>query len=102
MLFHWGTLSKICKQFCNIFLMFCVQNIIIRKKYVKCTLNNKYNLLNETKKINNKISTTVIYGGSVNQTNYNDYLNNPNINGLLLGRASLEPDTFYKIIFNSQ
>ena len=59
-------------------------------------------ILNETKKINNKISTTVIYGGSVNQTNYNDYLNKPNINGLLLGRASLEPDTFYKIIFNSQ
>ena len=62
---------------------------------------SKY-ILNESKRINNKISTTVIYGGSVNQTNYNDYLSQPTINGLLVGRASLEVDTFYKIIFNSQ
>ena len=62
---------------------------------------SKY-IFNESKRINNKISTTVIYGGSVNQTNYNDYLSQPTINGLLVGRASLEVDTFYKIIFNSQ
>ncbi len=56
---------------------------------------------NKAKILNNQIDTSVIYGGSVNLDNYKKYLEKQNINGLLIGRSSLDPQTFYKIINNS-
>lgn len=38
-----------------------------------------------------------IYGGSVNETNATEYLKNDEIDGVLPGGASLDPDKFYKI-----
>jgi triosephosphate isomerase len=38
-----------------------------------------------------------IYGGSVNEKNANQYLKNKEIDGVLVGGASLNPDKFYKI-----
>lgn len=42
--------------------------------------------------------TRIIYGGSVNETNAREYMSKPNINGLLVGWASLDPQRFMKII----
>lgn len=39
----------------------------------------------------------VIYGGSVNSSNAQDYLKNGGVDGLLLGGASLKPEEFIKI-----
>lgn len=39
-----------------------------------------------------------IYGGSVNENNSSYYLKNQEIDGLLVGGASLSPEKFYKII----
>lgn len=39
-----------------------------------------------------------IYGGSVNENNSSYYLKNQEIDGLLVGGASLDPEKFYKII----
>lgn len=38
-----------------------------------------------------------IYGGSVNEENAKNYLENENIDGLLVGTASLDPEKFYTI-----
>ncbi len=40
----------------------------------------------------------VLYGGSANSTNAESFLKQPNIDGLLVGGASLLPDDFNKII----
>ncbi len=40
----------------------------------------------------------VLYGGSVNGNNAEDYLSQPHISGLLVGGASLLPDDFNKIV----
>lgn len=45
-----------------------------------------------------KPKTAFIYGGSVNQSNINSYLNNSIIDGVLIGTASLSPTTFYSLI----
>lgn len=42
--------------------------------------------------------TTFIYGGSVNETNVKSYLKSDNINGFLIGGASLDPIHFSQII----
>lgn len=47
---------------------------------------------NEAKKV------SVLYGGSVSPQNAEGYLSTINIDGLLIGSASLHPDTFSKII----
>lgn len=39
-----------------------------------------------------------IYGGSVNEKNVSYYLENDEIDGILVGGASLDPQRFYKII----
>ena len=44
----------------------------------------------------------IIYGGSVNDDNSKDYISQPHINGLLIGRASLNAKTFYTIISNTE
>lgn len=41
---------------------------------------------------------TVLYGGSANGVNAEEFLKQPNIGGLLVGGASLLPDDFNKII----
>jgi len=41
---------------------------------------------------------TVLYGGSVNETNVVDILNNDIVDGVLVGGASINPDKFIKII----
>lgn len=40
----------------------------------------------------------VLYGGSVNGSNFDSFLSEPHIDGLLVGGASLLPDDFNKII----
>ena len=40
----------------------------------------------------------IIYGGSINSDNSNDLMNTPGIDGLLVGKASLDPEQFCKII----
>ncbi len=44
------------------------------------------------------VNLRVLYGGSVNPTNAKDFLTDKNIDGLLVGGASLDPNTFYEII----
>ena len=41
---------------------------------------------------------TVLYGGSVNRENARDFLSKENIDGALIGQASLDPQTFTAII----
>ncbi len=40
----------------------------------------------------------ILYGGSVNEKNYEEILNIPNVDGLLIGGASLEIEKFGKIM----
>lgn len=40
----------------------------------------------------------VLYGGSVNEKNAKDFLNDRNLDGLLIGSASLDPDIFLDIL----
>ncbi|MCD6500547.1 triose-phosphate isomerase [bacterium] len=47
-------------------------------------------------KVANKIR--ILYGGSVNSKNADEYLREENINGLLVGGASLKPREFAKIV----
>jgi triosephosphate isomerase len=42
--------------------------------------------------------TPVLYGGSVNDKNANEILNTKNVDGVLVGGASLDPDKFTAII----
>lgn len=42
-----------------------------------------------------------IYGGSVTETNAHQYLQNPDIDGVLPGGASLDPQRFYNIVLSS-
>lgn len=42
--------------------------------------------------------TEVLYGGSVTSENAKPFLQQENINGLLIGKASLDPEEFLKII----
>lgn len=39
----------------------------------------------------------ILYGGSVKPGNSKELLNSPNVDGLLVGGASLDPESFYKI-----
>jgi triosephosphate isomerase len=43
-------------------------------------------------------SPKIIYGGSVNSTNSKAFLETPTVDGLLIGRASLDADEFVNII----
>jgi len=60
------------------------------------------NIYKIARSINPSIDLTIIYGGSVNDDNSKDYISQPHINGLLIGRASLNAKTFYKIISNTE
>jgi len=54
-------------------------------------------LINEISKGNDH-KTRILYGGSVNEKNARDLIKEPNIDGFLVGTASLDPEKFYKII----
>ena len=40
----------------------------------------------------------ILYGGSVNQNNIQDFMEQPNIDGALVGGASLEPKSFLQLV----
>ena len=46
----------------------------------------------------NNLKPKVLYGGSVNKTNASDFFKEKNIDGALIGGASLDPDIFSDII----
>ena len=48
-------------------------------------------------KLNKEKNISVVYGGSVKLENCEDILSCNNVDGLLIGGASLDPDTFSKI-----
>ncbi len=54
-------------------------------------------LINEISKGNDE-KTRVLYGGSVNETNARNLIKEDNIDGFLVGTASLDPKKFYKIV----
>jgi triosephosphate isomerase len=54
-------------------------------------------LINELSKGNDE-KTRILYGGSVKPENAKELIKMPNINGFLVGSASLDPSKFYKII----
>ena len=43
---------------------------------------------------------SILYGGAVTEENASDFIKDGGVDGLLIGRASLDPDTFSKIIIN--
>ncbi len=49
-------------------------------------------------KLNLPLEVSYLYGGSVSEKNVKDYLQSDKINGLLVGGASLNPQSFYKIL----
>ncbi len=61
-------------------------------KYIK-----KY-IININKNIKNKFN--IIYGGSINKNNVNKIINKTNIDGLLIGKSSLDINELIKIIKN--
>ena len=107
-----NTLEFVEQQLESIYQNINFKNIIIAYEPVWAIGNDKFCdheraskvlefIHNKAKILNNQIDTSVIYGGSVNIDNYKKYLEKQNINGLLIGRSSLDPQTFYKIINNS-
>lgn len=47
-------------------------------------------------------SALYIYGGSVDESNVQEYLTSNHIDGVLPGTASLDPDQFYTLILNAE
>ncbi|ACN98426.1 triose-phosphate isomerase [Sulfurihydrogenibium azorense] len=58
------------------------------------------NLINDISKGNDK-DTRILYGGSVNEKNASELIKAPDVEGFLVGTASLDPQKFYKIILSS-
>jgi len=54
-------------------------------------------LINELSKGNDE-KTRILYGGSVNEKNARELIKERNIDGFLVGTASLDPNKFYKIV----
>lgn len=55
-------------------------------------------VLNMKKRLSLAPGTQFIYGGSVNETNCEEYIQTDGIDGLLIGSASLNPSKFFSII----
>lgn len=55
-------------------------------------------ILQFKKMIQIPLTSFYIYGGSVNEKNASDYLHSKEIDGILIGGASLDPMRFYEII----
>jgi triosephosphate isomerase len=60
-------------------------------KIVKLTLNDMFGM----KMVNNNFK--IIYGGSINSGNIKGFVGLENIDGMLVGGASLDADEFYKV-----
>ena len=60
-------------------------------KFIRKIINGSFDL--RTAK-----NTRIIYGGSMNPDNAKELLSMPNIDGGLVGNASLNPESFKKII----
>ncbi len=56
--------------------------------------------LANTKKKNSQIDK-VLYGGSVSEKNVIDFTSQPSIDGVLVGKASLDPISFAEIVINA-
>ena len=55
-------------------------------------------VMNVYKKLDLSKDSTFLYGASVDENNCGEYLNHPEIGGLLVGTASLNPKQFIKIL----
>jgi len=60
-------------------------------KIIRLTLNDMFGM----KIVNNNFK--IIYGGSINSKNVKDFVNLDNLDGLLVGGASLDVEEFYKV-----
>ncbi|MEK7167148.1 MAG: triose-phosphate isomerase [Patescibacteria group bacterium] len=68
---------------------YCQPDQALKKiKIIKNIFNSKFKIQN----------LKVLYGGSVDSKNINDYLKNPEINGVLVGGASLKINEIVKMI----
>ena len=66
-----------------------IEQIEETHSYIKNLIKSKYNL---------KDDIQVLYGGSVNPNNAEELINVSNVDGFLIGGASLDVDTFASII----
>ncbi len=73
-------------------------NIPTTKHINKIIKYIKNYLINNSKNLKNKFK--IIYGGSINKENFKNIINNKNINGLLIGKSSLNINNIIKIIKN--
>ena len=64
-------------------------SVIIRSK-----IHELYGVMSE--------KTPILYGGSVNSENIKDFVSKDDINGALVGSASLDPKSFISIVSESQ
>jgi len=103
------SISKLRSQLTNIFdLSFNFKNLIIAYEPVWAIGTNKVPQLKEISKVHTFIKAyfyrnynvkdiTVLYGGSVNSTNSKEIFSIDNVNGGLIGGASLNASEFCKI-----
>ncbi len=56
------------------------------------------NTMAEINRKDTSSKTVILYGGSVNHNNIGDLMNQPDIDGVLVGGASLNVETFIKIV----
>lgn len=68
------------------------ENMLDMVKFIKSRLSGIF------KVISHKLRVQIIYGGSVNGKNAELFLKHPEIDGALVGGASLEPDEIKKIV----
>lgn len=64
------------------------------------TPENAEQVAKKIREINNE-AMYILYGGSVSSGNVNDFTKMPNINGVLVGNASLDPKEFLELIKNA-
>lgn len=62
------------------------------------TPENANKVASQVKSMKSELS--ILYGGSVNSENCQSFVDQENINGLLIGKASLDADEFLKIVAN--
>lgn len=84
------------------------ENIVIAYEPVWAIGTGKTPTLQEIETVHGMIrllveeDTPIVYGGSVTPENAFEILNTPNVNGLLVGGASLDPQSFTKIIQSAE
>lgn len=82
-----------------------VENIIVAYEPVwaigtgkNCSIEETKSSVALIKKLLGQISIKILYGGSVNAENASGYLNEADVDGLLVGGASLKAEEFIKIV----